>query len=144
MLEDAADDELMVLPTGTLADEGNGVDFGDEGTGTIMVAELETVPLEAVTLGDGIPGALLDPEAEDGPATELRGLAGTELEYCDGSTGTTTVVEDTAVELDPLLTPEAEGVNVGYTAELEMTGADRLDDVKNVEVELGGNGMTTV
>jgi hypothetical protein len=134
----------MVVPIGTLTDEGAGVDVGDGGTGTIMVAELETVPLEAGTLEDGTPEALLDPGAEDVKATELEELAGTELEYCDGSTGMMIVVEDAANELDPLLTPGAEGVNVGYTAELGITGADRLEDTKDVEAELGGSGMTTV
>ncbi|KAF3052728.1 hypothetical protein E8E11_010110 [Didymella keratinophila] len=125
-----AGDELMVVPIGTLADEDTRVDIGDEGTGTIMVAELEAVPL--------------DPGAENVGATELEELAGTELEYCGGGTEMMTVVEDVAVELNPVLIPEAEGVTVGYTAELGMTGADRLDDTEDVEAKLGGSGTTTV
>lgn len=106
------------------------------------VAELEVGTLEA----------LLAPEADGVEATELRELAvgstgelaGTELEYCGGDMGPTTVVEDATGELDPLLTPGAEGVTVGYMTELGITGADGLDDAADAETEVGGSGMTTV
>lgn len=74
----------------------------------------------------------------------MEELAGIVLEYCSEGTGMTTVVEDATVKLDPLLIPGAESVAVGYTEELGMTGAGRLDDAEDVEAELGGNGMTTV
>ena len=144
MLKDVAGDELMIVPIGTLADEGTRVDIGDEGTGTMMVAELEAVPLEAGILEDKNVEALLDPGVEEVKAVEPRELAGTELEHCGGGTGMTTVVEDAAVELNPLLTPGAEGVTVGYTAELGIIGADRLDDAEAVDAELGSSGITTV
>ncbi|KAF1929153.1 uncharacterized protein M421DRAFT_4329 [Didymella exigua CBS 183.55] len=123
LLEDAASDELSVSVGGT---------------GITIVRELEASTLE-VRLGAGA-GSVGATETE-----ELAGeAAGAEPEYWGGGTGITTVAEDDGTDLVRLLDPDAEEVSVGYTAELGMSGIDRLDVTEDAGTELGGSGMTTV
>lgn len=92
----------------------------------LNVVSVDALVSRAVELNAGTLEALLDVGVEYAESTGLEWLARTELKYCDEDTGTTTVVEDVAVKLDPLLPAEVEGVTVGYTAELGTTGAERL------------------